>query len=135
MAGQMQGALADLLREKIARMDRSLEALQAVETEAAGMDTMTYAATISLDVTLAALHKTTTVHATGDATINASAAGTAGMRLWVLIVNDGTGAKTITFGTNFRASATVVGTVSKAAVVMFISDGTAWFEVSRSLVL
>lgn len=35
MAGQMQGALADLLRE-IGRMDRRLDALQAVETDTAG---------------------------------------------------------------------------------------------------
>jgi len=103
--------------------------------EASGVDMMTYAATISLDITKPAMHKTTTVHATGNATINASAAGAAGQSLSVLIENDATSGKTITFGTNFRASATVVGTISKAAVVSFISDGAAWFEAGRALVL
>ncbi len=97
------------------------------------MDTMTYASTISLDVTKANLHKTTTVNATGNATINASAAGTAGQHIWVQIINDATSGKTITFGTNFKPSATVVGTTSKTAMVHFVSDGINWYEVARTL--
>jgi|SRR5579859_2509612 len=97
------------------------------------MDTMTYASTISLDVTLGNLHKTTTVNSTGNATINASAAGVAGQHIWVMITNDGTSGKTITFGTNFKPSATVVGTTSKTAVVHFVSDGTNFYEVARTL--
>lgn len=98
-------------------------------------DAMTYASTISLDVTKGALHTTTTVNATGNATINASAGGNAGQVLYVLVTNDATSAKTITFGTNFKPSATVVGTQSKSAMLHFMSDGTNWYEVSRTLAL
>jgi hypothetical protein len=100
-----------------------------------GMDSMTYGSTISLDVTAAGLHKTTTVNATGNTTINASSGGTAGQHISIIIVNDATSGKTITFGTNFRSAGTVAGTVSKAATVQFVSDGTSWFEVSRALIL
>lgn len=100
-----------------------------------GLDTMTYAATISLDVTKAYVHQTTTVHATGNATINASTGGLSGQIMIVIIKNDATSGKTITFGTNFRPVGTVVGTTSKAAVVTFVSESNEWFEVSRSLVL
>jgi hypothetical protein len=96
------------------------------------MDTMTYAATIALDTTLGNIHKTTTVNATGNATINASSAGTAGQFMWVLIANDATSGKVITFGTNFKSSGTLTGTASKTITVAFISDGTAWYETLRS---
>ena len=97
------------------------------------MDTMTYASTISLDVTKANLHKTTTVNATGNATINASAVGTAGQHMWILIVNDATSGKVITFGTNFKSTGTLTGTTSKQATIHFISDGVSWSEVARTL--
>lgn len=99
------------------------------------MDTMTYAATITLTVTAGNLHKTTTVHATGNATINASGVGVAGQHIWVLIVNDATGGKVITFGTNFKPNGTLTGTISKGAIVEFVSDGASWWEVARTLAL
>lgn len=95
------------------------------------LDTMTYATTIALSVGAGEIHKTTTVHATGDATINASAGGVAGQRMTVLIANDATSGKTITFGSNLKPNGTLVGTASKAATVSFISDGTAFYEVAR----
>jgi hypothetical protein len=42
----------------------------------------------------------------------------------VLIINDATAARTITFGTNFKANGTLTGTVSNAAMVQFVSDGS-----------
>ena len=99
------------------------------------MDTMTYAGTITLDVTLGNLHKTTTVDATGNATINASGVGVAGQHMWILIVNDATSGKVITFGTNFKSTGTLTGTTSKQATIHFISDGVSWSEVARSLAL
>lgn len=99
------------------------------------MDTMTYATTISLDVTKPNFHKTTTVNATGNATINASGGGVAGQPMTILIVNDATSGKVITFGTNFKPNGTLTGTTSKGATVGFMSDGTSWWEVSRTLVL
>jgi hypothetical protein len=50
----------------------------------------------------------------------------------VVIINDATSGKTITFGTNFKPTATLVGTASKTATVSWLSDGTNWYEVGRS---
>lgn len=96
-----------------------------------GMDTMTYSGTISLDITLARVHKTTTINATGNSTINASGAGTNGDLMQIIITNDATSGKTITFGTNFKPNGTLVGTASKTAVVSFVSDGSNWYECAR----
>jgi hypothetical protein len=96
------------------------------------MDTMAYATSISLDVTSGNLHKTTTVDATGNATINASGVGVAGQSITLLITNDATAPKTITFGTNFVSSGPLVGTASKSALITFWSDGTSWYESART---
>lgn len=93
--------------------------------------TLTYASPTSVDVSLGNSFKTTTVNATGSVTFNATTGGVAGQIMRILIINDATSGKTITFGTNFRANATLVGTVSKGAVVSFLSDGTSWFETGR----
>jgi len=97
------------------------------------MDTMTYSAAISLEVTAGDVHKTTTSNTAGDATINAATAGLAGQHMWIIIVNDLVRGKTITFGTNFKSSGTLAGTAGKTATVHFISDGNAWYEVARTL--
>jgi hypothetical protein len=96
---------------------------------------LTYATPLSLDPTLGQVFTTTTTSGVGNATINATSPGTAGTDISIVITNDASGARTITFGTNFRPASTLVGTVSKAAVVNFISDGTAWFESGRAVVL
>lgn len=96
-----------------------------------GADIMTYAGTITLDTTLADLHVTTT--ATVNSTINASTRGVAGQVIRILIINDVVTGKTITFGTNFLPSGTLVGTASKAATIEFVSDGNNFYEVARTL--
>jgi hypothetical protein len=65
-------------------------------------------------------------------TINASGAGIAGQHIWVLIINDATTARTITFGSNYKANGTLTGTVNKAAIVQFVSDGSSLYEVART---
>jgi len=97
------------------------------------MDTMTYAAVITLDVTAGDLHKTLTANSAGNATINASTGGLPGQHMWVLVANDRVNAKTVTFGVNFRSSGTLAGTPGKTATVEFVSDGTSWYEVARTL--
>lgn len=97
------------------------------------LDSMTYAGTISLDVTLGNVHKTITTSVVGNATINASAAGVAGQEITIIIANDVTAGRTITFGTNFRSTGTIVGTANKVATIRFVSDGTSWYETSRTL--
>lgn len=88
-----------------------------------------YAASLEFNPSLANILVVNTVHATGNCTITALA-GKVGLS-WIIINNDATGAKTITFGTGFSPSGTLVGTVSKTAVVGFLSDGQKLYEVSR----
>lgn len=94
----------------------------------------TYASSIELAPTLqysrfVAINTTSGV---GNATITAAYVAQAGARLVVQINNDAGGARTITFSTGFRVTGTVVGTASKAIVVIFCSDGTTWNEASRT---
>ena len=99
-----------------------------------GSTTPTYSATVALTTTqvMTILYEITTTSAVGNATITASTGGTEGQLLVIRINNDATAARTITFGTNFRSSGTVTGTVSLSITVVFISNGTAWVEMSRS---
>jgi hypothetical protein len=97
------------------------------------MDAMAYASTINLDVTAGDLHKTTTINSAGNAIVNATTGGLPGQHMWIIIANDQISGKTITFGTNFRSGGVLAGAVGKAATIHFVSDGTAWYEVSRTL--
>lgn len=72
------------------------------------------------------------VTATGNSTVITSFVASPGGILLVQIDNDSGGARTITFSTGFRATATVVGTASKAFGLVFVSDGTNWIEFARS---
>jgi hypothetical protein len=96
-------------------------------------DAMTYASTISLNTQKGNVHTTTTVNATGNATINASDGGKAGQWIALIITNDATSGKVITFGTNFKSSGTLTGTTSKTATIYFLSDGTNWWELTRQM--
>ena len=89
-------------------------------------------ATVTLTVTDAYVFTWT---AGENETVNATGTQIAGQFLTCIITNDATLARTITFATGFRPFATIVGTVSKAATITFVSNGTSFFEVSRALVL
>lgn len=97
------------------------------------MDTMPYASSITLDVTAGDLHKTTTSNNIGNASLDAATAGLAGQHMWIIIANDQISAKTITFGPHLRSAGPLTGTAGKAATLHFISDGTGWYEVARTL--
>lgn len=71
--------------------------------------------------------------ATGNTTVLTSFVASPGGILNVQVTNDASGARTITFGTGFRATGTLVGTNSKILLVSFVSDGTTWNESSRSV--
>jgi hypothetical protein len=86
-----------------------------------------HASTISWDPTAGLVTKITP---TGAETINALSGGIAGQRATFLFAADGS-ARTITFGTNFAASATVVRGASLRASIEFVSDGTTWIETNR----
>jgi hypothetical protein len=95
---------------------------------------LTYASPTSVDVTLGNVYTVTTVNATGSVTFNASAGGTSGQSMTIIITNDATSAKTITFGTNFVANGTLTPSgAGKVATIQFISNGTNFYEVSRTV--
>lgn len=95
---------------------------------------LTYASPTSVDTTLASVYTVTTVNATGSVTFNATTGGIAGQEMIIIITNDATSAKTITFGTNFLPNGTLTPSgVGKIATIQFISNGTNFCEVSRTV--
>lgn len=88
-----------------------------------------YASAITYRPSVSNILELTTVHATGDCTITAKT-GKIGT-FFIIIHNDATSGKTITFGTGFVVTSTLVGTASKTAIVEFLSNGTSLYEVSR----
>lgn len=94
--------------------------------------TDTYGTVVSIDVTTGNVHDITTT-TVGNATFNATTGGIAGEILIILIHNDNTAGRTITFGSNFHSSGTLAGTAAKTATITFTSNGTAWYETARVL--
>lgn len=92
-------------------------------------ETVAYAATVALTVTNADTHVFASI--TGALTINASSGGKAGQTLRLILPNDGTSGRVVTFGTNFKSAGTLTGTTSKTAVMSFTSDGQNWYESGR----
>jgi hypothetical protein len=99
----------------------------------ASMDNLPYQAAMTLDVTAGDVHKIRTALNGGNATLSAATAGLPGQHMWIIIANDNTSAKTITFGANLLSAAPLAGGAGKSATIHFVSDGTAWYEVSRTV--
>ncbi len=99
----------------------------------ASMETIAYTKVVTLETTAGDVHKTTTNQGVGNATIRAATPGLAGQHMWVIIANDQLSGKTITFGENLRSTGPLQGAAGKTATLQFISDGTAWYEVARSV--
>jgi hypothetical protein len=97
------------------------------------MDTIAYQPAMLLDVTAGDVHKIRTAPNVGSATLNAGTAGLAGQHMWIIVSNDNTAPKTITFGANFLTTGALTGAVGRSATIHFISDGTAWYEVARTV--
>jgi hypothetical protein len=97
------------------------------------MDSMPYQAAMTLDVTAGDVHKIRTAPNGGNATLSAATAGLAGQHMWIIISNDNTSAKTITFGANLLSAGPLAGTMGRSSTIHFVSDGTAWYEVSRTV--
>jgi hypothetical protein len=97
------------------------------------MDSITYAPVMTLDVTAGDLHKIRTAPNGGNATITASGTGLAGQHMWIIIANDTVSAKTITFGSSLLSTGALTGAAGKSSTLQFVSDGTAWYEVARTV--
>jgi hypothetical protein len=94
--------------------------------------TPVYAAAMTVHSGQGLYQKIVTTSAVGNATVNITYLGKFGELMVLEIANDAGGARTITFGTNFRSTGTVVGTASKSIIVGFFSDGAGWKEAFRS---
>jgi len=99
----------------------------------ATMDSTPFQAAMTLDVTAGDVHKIRTAPNGGNATLSAATAGLAGQHMWIIISNDNTSAKTITFGANLLSAGPLAGTLGRSSTIHFVSDGTAWYEVSRTI--
>lgn len=92
-----------------------------------------YAASINIDPSRGLYQKVSTTAAVGNATLTISDKGRWGEYIDIEIANDAGGARTITFGTGFTAAtSTLVGTISKSAVISFRSNSSTWVEAYRS---
>lgn len=86
-------------------------------------------AAVSIDATLGNLFKWT---AGENETVNITAGQQAGRVITFMITNDAV-IRTITLGTGIVSLGTIVGTALKTAVVVLQSDGTNFYELSRTL--
>lgn len=66
-------------------------------------------------------------------TVNCSGTQKIGQTITCQILDSG--GRTITFGTGFKASDTIAGTNGKTATITFRSDGTNFYELSRTLAI
>jgi hypothetical protein len=98
----------------------------------ASLETMNYAAAVTLETTAGDIHKTVTNNLVGNATIHAATPGLPGQHMWVIIVNDQISGKIISFGNNFKSAGALTGSPGKSATLQFISDGSFWYEVART---
>lgn len=56
-----------------------------------------------------------------------------GMRLELLLTQDATGGRVVTFGSSFKTTSAVATTASSSTLLAFVYDGTYWREQSRAL--
>lgn len=92
---------------------------------------LTPAATVSLDPSLGVIFK---IQPGQDETINATLPGKPGEQISIYFDTIDANSRTITFGTNFRSTTTLVtgATSARRFVVRFESDGLVWTEISRT---
>jgi hypothetical protein len=99
------------------------------------MDTVTPAATITLDVAKGTLHKATATSGTA-ATVKANGPGNAGGEMTVLVINNATATFAVTFSSSdyFETAGPVnFAATNSVALLRFVSDGGKWYEVARSI--
>ncbi len=97
------------------------------------LESVRYQAAMTLDVTAGDVHKIRTEPNGGNASLSAATGGLPGQHMWIIIANDTTSAKTISFGANLLNAGLLTGVIGKSATIHFVSDGTAWYEVARTV--
>lgn len=91
----------------------------------------TFAATYVPDpyLTAGTIELTLTANITINVPTQTCAPGT---KLTLVLIQDATGGRTMTFGAGYRTNWTPVTTASKANMIAFVYDGTSWFQVASA---
>ena len=107
-------------------------AAMAVNPEA----TLTDASTVSWNALTSPVAKVTLA---GNRTIAAASGGVAGQFVSLLIIQDGTGSRTVTWNAAYEFAAdtapTLTTTAAKGDLFVFRYNGSKWLEVGRNLAL
>lgn len=88
-------------------------------------------ATVTINLATRARVRTWT--AGQDETVNLTGTQASGDLLILIITNDATTGRTITLGTGFVSSGAVVGVTSKVSILTFVSNGTNYYELARTV--
>lgn len=94
---------------------------------------LSFSGTMSLAAPTTPQHLVVTFTATANHTLNLSGTPAAGATLVCIITNDASLFRVTTFGTGFTSLGVVTAVVSKKSTVFFISDGSGFVEVARSV--
>lgn len=116
------------MAKQVFTYDDTLSAQQLTDTAAAPATSGT--------MTISTTTRRVTITPTGACTFNGSGGGSKDQMLTFMITTSGTNSFTLTWGTNFRKTGTLAtGTTSaRFFTVTFISDGSVWWEMSRTAV-
>lgn len=97
-----------------------------------GVNSTGYSTVTVFDAYSNGLHQVRTFIDVGDATITMNGGGEKGQEIYLKIDNDTDANRTITFGSYLKVTGTVVGSTAASALLHFISDGSYFWEVSRT---
>lgn len=95
---------------------------------------LTPGSTVALDSTLGNIFTLTPGE---DETINVATVPATGQRIIIRILTSGATSRTLTFGTNFKSTGTLATgvTTAKTFIIEFVSDGTNFNEISRTVAM
>lgn len=136
----MEGVTADAYETTFAITDPTADRTVTIPNKtgqvqmASAASALTPGAAVTLTVGLSNIY-TVTPTDNEDETITFSGAGTAGDEITVIITTTGTADEVLTFHTtlaNTTGTLTVGTTAARYYTIRFISNGSAWFEVSRT---
>lgn len=97
-----------------------------------GIQTTGYSSVTVFDTKLSGFCQLRTFIDVGNATVTLTGPGEKGQELYLKIDNDTDANRTITFGGMFKVTGNLTGSTAASAILHFISDSTAFWEVSRT---
>ena len=97
-----------------------------------GINSTGYSTVTVFDSSLEGFHQVRTHIDVGNATLTMTSGGSKGQEMYLKIDNDTDANRTIAFGSVFVVNGNVIGSTAATAILHFISDGTKFWEVSRT---